>query len=61
MITLVSGDQTLTLSEVEAVNVLKIQEIMKATTWQLPSQYEIKDGIIVRANKVVSRNKAKKE
>ena len=47
MITLVSGDQTLTLSEVEAVNVLKIQEIMKATAWQLPSQYEIKDGIIV--------------
>ena len=61
MITLVSGDQTLTLSEQEAVNVLKIQEIMKATTWQLPSQYEIKDGIIVRANKVVSRNKAKEK
>lgn len=61
MITLVSGDQTLTLSEVEAVNVLKIQEIMKATAWQLPSQYEIKDGIIVRANKVVSRNKAKEK
>jgi len=61
MITLVSGDQTLTLSEGEAVNVLKIQEIMKATTWQLPSQYELKDGIITRTNKVVSRGKAKKE
>jgi hypothetical protein len=61
MITLISGTQTLTLSAVEALNVLKIQSVMKATTWQLPSQYEIKDGIIVPTNKVVSRNKAKKE
>jgi hypothetical protein len=61
MITLVSGDQTLTLSLKEAENVLKIQAIMKATTWELPSQYQLKDGVIIRSDKSTSRSKTKKD
>ena len=62
MITLVSGDRTweLPLSQAEAV--LKVQAKMKATTWELPSQYQLtEDGITLRADKTVSQGKAKKK
>jgi hypothetical protein len=51
MITLVSGNQTLKVSEAQAFAILKVQSMMKATTWELPSQYQLTDnGIITKAD-----------
>lgn len=51
MITLVSGNQTLTVSEAQAFAILKVQSKMKATSWELPSQYQFtENGIINRAD-----------
>jgi hypothetical protein len=62
MITLISGDQTCTVSETQAGDILKVQAKMKATTWELPSQYQLtEDGIIIRANTDVSKGTATKK
>jgi hypothetical protein len=62
MITLVCGDQELTVSILEAENVLRIQDIMKATQWELPTQFQRKeDGTIIRPNKRAGTGKAPKE
>ena len=62
MITLVCGKQTCTVSEKEAVAILRIQSKMKATKWELPSQYQIKeDGIIIRTDPGVSKDTSSKK
>ena len=55
MITLICGKQTLECSDEGAVAILHIQSVMKATKWELPSQYQInEDGIIIRTDQGAS-------
>ena len=55
MITLTCGKQTLECSDKEAAAILHIQSVMKATKWELPSQYQInEDGIIIRTDQGAS-------
>jgi hypothetical protein len=52
MIPLVCGEIKIKVPIEYAENILRIQKKMKATRWELTSQYQLKeDGAIVRANK----------
>ena len=56
MITLISGDQSCTVSKEQAEAIFKVQSKMKATTWELPSQYQLtEDGIIIRTDTDISK------
>jgi len=57
MITLVYGTQTYTCSEEEAAAILKIQAVMKATKWELPSQTK-EDGTTIRRGKNINKRSA---
>ena len=62
MITLECGNQRITLSILEAENLLRIQDKMRATSWELPSHYQRKaDGTIVRTNTEAGSRQTKKK
>lgn len=62
MITLVCSNQRYECSLQEAEAILAIQDKMKATKWELPSQYQRqKDGTIKRRNQEINRGAATKE
>jgi len=62
MITLICGKQTLECSDEGAAAILHIQSVMKATKWELPSQYQInEDGIIIRTDKGISKRQTTKK
>lgn len=62
MITLVSGNQTLTVSDEQAFAILKVQSKMKATTWELTSQYQLtENGIITRADTGLNKEQTAKK